>query len=428
MKIAVIGFGAAAIGFIHKIKDTDHEIHIFEKSNDVYSSSISGIRADGKLFVSSEMGGDIEIPLKLQEELVEYYISQTENREVETGKSFKSKDYYNTFYNHGFLPIAADFYHIGTDQLKQVLFNIYADFSKHKNIHFHFAKKIEQIEVQPDKKIKINDLGIFDKAIISVGRSGHKLIKYLTEKYPELIVDNKKLDLGIRYEVPNHVVDELNHEMYEFKVKYKSKTGYMVRTFCNNPSGYVVLENYGDFVTVNGHAKMREKSKNTNFAILTTVNLTQPFNDPTGYGSYIAKMSNLLAGEGKVILQTYSNFKNSKRTKNLYRVLPTLEPEKYILGDINLAFPRRIAESIIDFIDNLENVIPGVANPDNLLYAPEIKFYSNILGNNKIENLKFAGDCSGATRSIIYATAHGYLLAEEIIDNDIVKTISGVEE
>lgn len=415
MKIAVIGFGAAAIGFVHRIKDSEHEIHIFEKSDDIYSSSISGIRADGKLFVSNEMGGDIEIPLELQEKLVEYYISQTENREVETGKSFKSKDYYQTFYNQGFMPITADFYHIGTDQLKQVLYNIYTDFQTHENVKFHFKKNINDVEVLENGKIRVNNEGTFDKAVICVGRSGHKLIKIMTEKYPKLIIDNKKLDLGIRYEVPNHVVDELNKEMYEFKVKYKSKTGYMVRTFCNNPSGYVVLENYGDFVTVNGHAKMHQKSKNTNFAILTTVNLTQPFNDPTGYGSYIAKMSNLLAGEGKVILQTYSNFKNSKRTKNLYRVLPTLEESKYILGDINLAFPRRIAESIIDFIENLDNVIPGIANPDNLLYAPEIKFYSNILSNDKIENLKFAGDCSGATRSIIYATAHGYLLAEEIL-------------
>jgi len=416
MKIAVIGFGAAAIGFIHRIKDTEHEIHVFEKSKDIYSSSISGIRADGKLFVSQEMGGDIEIPVTLQEKLVEYYINQTDTKEVETGKSFKNIEQYQKFYNFGFQPVTSDFYHIGTDQLKQVLYNIYNEFSSHKNIIFHFDEKIETLDVLDNHKVKINDKGIFDKVIVSVGRSGHKLIKYITEKYPELILDNKKLDLGIRYEVPNHIVDDLNKEMYEFKVKYKSKTGYMVRTFCNNPSGYVVQENYGDFVTVNGHAKMREKSKNTNFAILTTVLLTQPFNDPISYGSYIAKMSNLLAGEGKVILQTYSHFKNSKRTKNLYRVFPTLEEDQYILGDINLAFPRRIAESIIDFIENLENVIPGIANPDNLLYAPEIKFYSNILDNERIDNLKFAGDCSGATRSIIYATAHGYLLAEKIIN------------
>jgi uncharacterized FAD-dependent dehydrogenase len=135
-----------------------------------------------------------------------------------------------------------------------------------------------------------------------------------------------------------------------------------------------------------------------------------------GYGSHIAKLSNLLAGKGKVILQTYDHFKNSKRTKNLYRVQPTLHNCKYILGDVNLAFPRRIIESIVDFIENLEKVIPGIASPDNLVYAPEIKFYSNLIDNSKLDNLKVIGDCSGQTRSIIYATAHGYLMAESFLE------------
>ncbi|PLX06323.1 MAG: dehydrogenase [Marinilabiliales bacterium] len=415
-KIAIIGFGAAAIGFIERIKNENLEIHVFEKSKDIYSSSISGIRADGKLFVSTEMGGDMYINTELQKKLVDYYISHTDSNTVETGNSFTNEEYYKQFYAKGFQPITADFYHIGTDQLKDVLYSIFEDFKKHKNVHFHFNQEITKIERKKDLVVLSNGEK-FDKVVVAVGRSGHKLVKQIISDYPEIVTDNTQVDLGIRYEVPNHVVDELNKEMYEFKIRYKSKTGYMVRTFCNNPSGYVVTENYGDFTTVNGHAKLRDKSKNTNFAILVTVKLTQPFNDPIGYGSYIAKMSNLLAGEGKVILQTYSRFKNSKRSKNLYRVFPTLEEDKFILGDVNLAFPRRIMESIIDFIEKLDEIVPGVANPDNLVYAPEIKFYSNALDNEKYNNLKFVGDCSGATRSIIYATAHGWLMAEEIIEN-----------
>ena len=414
MKIAIVGFGAAAIGFIEKMKSSNNEIHVFEKSKDIYSSSISGIRADGKLFVSSEMGGDMVVDIALQKQLVDFYISQTDNQQIETGKSFYNKEYYKQFYENGFQPITSDFYHIGTDQLKEVLYHIYENFKTHQNIHFHFDAEIKEVDFVGDK-IKLNNSEVFDKAVIAVGRSGHKLINHIIKIYPQLILDNTKVDLGIRFELPDHIVEDLNKEMYEFKVKYKTKTGYVVRTFCNNPSGFVVTENYGDFVTVNGHAKMKEKSKNTNFAILTTVTLTEPFNDPVGYGSHIAKLSNLLAGENKVILQTYNHFKNSRRTKNLYRVLPTLESDKYILGDVNLAFPRRIIESIIDFIDSLNKVIPGVANPDNLVYAPEIKFYSNTLNNDVFETLKFIGDCSGATRSIIYATAHGYLTAEKML-------------
>ena len=415
MKIAVIGFGAAAIGFIEKLKDSEHEIHVFEKSPDIYSSSISGIRADGKLFVSKEMGGDIDIDLLLQKKLVDFYINHSDNKNVERGTSFGNTDYYEKFYKKGFQPINAEFYHIGTDQLKEVLYSIYENFRNHKNIHFHFDYNVTSVE-RSNGQIKINNKEMFDKAVVAVGRSGHPLIKTILKKSPKLILDNSKVDLGIRFELPDHIVEDLNREMYEFKVRYKSRTGYIVRSFCNNPSGFVVLENYGDFTTVNGHAKLKEKSKNTNFAILVTIQLTEPFNDPVGYGSHIAKMSNLLAGQGKVILQTYQHFKDSKRSKNLYRVHPTLEKDKFILGDINLAFPRRIIESIIDFVEHLNEVIPGMANPDNLVYAPEIKFYSNKLSNDLYTDLKFIGDCSGQTRSIIYATAHGHMIAEEFMN------------
>jgi hypothetical protein len=414
MKIAIIGFGAAAIGFIEKMKGSGNEIHVFEKSKDIYSSSISGIRADGKLFVSKDMGGELDVDLELQKELVDFWISKTGNGEYETGHSFRNQDYYIQFYEKGFQPIISDFYHLGTDQLKEILFHIYEDYKSLSDVHFHFNSPVSSLEVV-DGGVKIDYNETFEKVILAVGRSGHKLVKTVISKYPKIILDSTKVDVGVRYEVPNHIVSDLNKEMYEFKVRYKSKTGYMVRTFCNNPSGYVVTENYDDFVTVNGHAKIKEKSKNTNFAILTTVQLTEPFNDPIGYGSNIAEMSNMLGGK-RVILQTYSHFKNSKRTKNLYRVEPTLASSKYILGDINLAFPRRIIESIIDFIENLNEVVPGIAQPDNLVYAPEIKFYSNTLDNDQFENLKFIGDCSGYTRSIIYATAHGHLMAEELLN------------
>jgi uncharacterized FAD-dependent dehydrogenase len=414
MKIAIIGFGAAAIGLIERIKGSGIEIHIFEKSKDIYSSSISGIRADGKLFVSREMGGDLDIDLTLQKKLVDFWIEKTGNGKFERGSSFANMDYYKMFYQKGFQPILSDFYHLGTDQLKEVLFNIYEEYKSLPDIHFNFENPVNGVELAGNK-IKLNDEGAFDKVFVAVGRSGHKLIKTIIKKYPQIVSDSTKVDIGIRFELPNHIVEDLNREMYEFKVKYKSKTGYMVRTFCNNPSGYVVTENYGDFTTVNGHAKINEKSKNTNFAILTTVQLTEPFNDPIGYGANIAELSNMLGGK-RVILQTYSHFVDSKRTKNLYRVQPTLGDSKYILGDINLAYPRRIIESIIDFIEHLDKVVPGVAHPDNLVYAPEIKFYSNALNNEVFKGLKFIGDCSGFTRSIIYATAHGYMVGGEVLE------------
>lgn len=413
MKIAIAGFGAAAIGFIERMKDSGAEIHIFEKSKDVYSSSISGIRADGKLFVSSEMGGELDIDTGLQKQMVDFWIDKTVNREVETGRSFADPSYYSRFYEKGFQPVVSDFFHLGTEQLKEVLLNLFNEYSEHQDLHFHFGEPVSEVHVEPDR-VTFNGNSSFDHALIAVGRSGHKLIGSVIKKYPDVVKESTRVDIGVRMELPDHIVSELNREMYEFKVKYKSKTGYMVRTFCNNPSGYVVIENYGDFMTVNGHSKLSDKSVNTNFAVLTTVKLTHPFNDPIGYGSHIARLTNILGGE-KVILQTYGNMVASKRTTSLYRVNPTLPEELYILGDINLAYPRRIMESMIDFIENLNTVIPGVNHKDNLVYAPEIKFYSNRMDNEKFRNLTFIGDCSGYTRSIIYATAHGWLTGEEIM-------------
>ncbi len=421
MKIALIGFGASGIGLLMNMKQSDHEIHIFERAKDIFSTSVSGIRADGKIFVSKEMGGDLDIDLAIQERVVQYYLKNTNcsDDEIEKGDSFANKTLFNEFYKSGFQPVSSKFWHIGTDELKTVLKNVFEEFSQVPHYHFHFNSEIIDIEAGEVFTIRTADQTEmkFDKVIVGVGRSGHRLVQTVIKKNPKLIMDNMQVDLGIRFELPNHIVEDLNREMYEFKLKLKTRTGYMARTFCNNPSGYVVTEQYEDFVTVNGHAKRFEKSHNTNFAILVTHQFTEPFNDPVSYGSYISKLTNILAGKDRVILQTFGNFRDSKRTKKLYRVHPTLDPNEFILGDLNLAFPRKTTESILDFIETLDKVIPGVANPDNLMYGTEVKFYSNKLSNEITPGLFFIGDCSGWTRSITYATAHGIMLADQILNN-----------
>jgi uncharacterized FAD-dependent dehydrogenase len=419
MKICVIGFGAAAIGFLDEVKDKGHEIHVLERSKDIYSSSISGIRSDGKLFVSTGMGGDISIPVEMQKEIVDFYLSKltsSETQDVKTGVSFdRSSRFFEKFYSKGFEPVNANFFHIGTDRLKDLLGRIYDEFLNHKNIKFHFGIKIDEIEMV-DQKIKVKGPEfeeLFDYVVVAVGRSGHGLIKKVTSSYPELVTSGNIVDVGIRYELPDHTVESLNEEMYEFKVRMRTKTGYMVRTFCNNPSGKVVLEEYEDFVTVNGHSNSKGSSENTNFAILCSTSFTEPFNDPIGYGTYISKLGNILAGGRKVILQTYGDFLENKRTKRIGRVSPTLYDESYILGDINLVLPRRIAISISEFMEKLGEVMPGIIYPDNLMYAVEVKFYSNKINNEKYSNLKFIGDCSGHTRSITYATCHGKIIGKK---------------
>jgi len=423
VKIGIVGFGAAAIGFINEIKNTDNDITILERSKDIFSSSISGIRSDGKIFISSSMGGDIDIPPTIQKNVVNFYIdklSEGDKKNIKSGTSFNKKSkFFDKFYSKGFEPVNADFWHIGTDQLGSVLINIFDELSSKKNINFLFNKKVTDIIAKEDSTIDVmldeNEKMNFDYVVVAAGRSGHKLVKKIAVNYPDLVLSNNIVDIGIRYELPDHLVEELNEEMYEFKVRLKTKTGYKVRTFCNNPSGFVVEEEYDDFVTVNGHSNSKVFSDNTNFAVLCSTSFTHPFNDPFGYGSYISKLANILAGGRKVLLQTYSDFLESKRTKKLGRVKPTLDDKKLSLGDINLALPRRIGISLTEFIEKLGEVVPGIAYPDNLLYAIEVKFYSNKLNNEKFKNLKFIGDCSGHTRSIVYATSHGKMIGRKLL-------------
>ncbi|BBE30808.1 hypothetical protein OSSY52_09490 [Tepiditoga spiralis] len=431
MKIAVIGFGAASIGFIKGMVDSgkieNSTIDVFERGKSIEKSGFGGLKYDGKIFVSKEMGGDLDVPLNIQREIVNYYLEKSNlakkegnkyiySNELERGLSFKDEEFYKKFYSKGFQPIKSEFYHIGTDELGNTVNNIYQSFKSHKNINFFFDKNIKKIEkdengayvVIENKKIK------YDKIIIGVGRSGHKLVNNLISNNKNLVLSNNMVDLGVRFELPNHIVEELNKKMYEFKVRLKTKTGYTVRTFCNNPSGEVTIEKYDDFVTVNGHANASYKTSNTNFAILVSHSFTNPFNDPIGYGTHMAKLSNILAGGEKVILQAYEDFKNTNRTKKLGRVEPTLNFNNYILGDLNLVFPRKTIDSIIDFMEKLNEVIPGITYADNLLYGVEVKFYGNKIDNNYFEDIKIIGDGSGWTRSITYASCHGYMVATSL--------------
>ncbi|MDN5324527.1 MAG: uncharacterized protein PWP02_237 [Thermosipho sp. (in: thermotogales)] len=414
MKIGVVGFGAASVGFLKEIENED--VTVYEANKDVFSSSISGIRADGKLFVSSEMGGDLEEILlnsELQKDIVDFYCKVADTI-PETGTQEINLDMKKDFHRFGFKLVESKFYHLGTEKLKYFLQRIYEIFLN-KGINFVFGARVIDIELDHNiVKVKYIKDGTeyieeFDRVYIAVGRSGLKLIDIISEKYPEFVIKNNTVDLGIRYELPDFVVQHLNEMLYEFKIKYQASNGLLVRTFCNNPSGYVVTEKYPNFVTVNGHSFQSKKSENTNFAILVTHTFTKPFNDPNGYGEYIVRLANILAGGRRVILQTYGDFKVGKRTKRLWNVLPTLNSDEYILGDLNLVLPHKTVKAITEFLEQLENVIPGVSNNSHLLYGIEVKFYSKKMNNNLVPNLKFIGDCSGHTRSIVHATAHGLL-------------------
>ena len=257
-----------------------------------------------------------------------------------------------------------------------------------------------------------------DNVVIAVGRKGANWLVEMCEKY-NIKTKAGIVDIGIRYELPNKIMQDINKYMYEAKFigrvgPYKDK----VRTFCQNPSGFVSAEVYDNNLTlVNGHSYKDRKSENTNLAILVSHNFTYPFNKPIEYGRNIAENLNEL-GNGNVVVQRLGDIYRGKRTweQELENnsVKPTLKSA--VAGDITYALGYRTMTAILEFIRSLDKVVEGFANPDNLLYGPEIKFYSNqvIIDENFESNVKglySIGDGGGMTRGLMMASCSGIQMA-----------------
>ncbi|MBW2515043.1 MAG: FAD-dependent oxidoreductase, partial [Deltaproteobacteria bacterium] len=225
-----------------------------------------------------------------------------------------------------------------------------------------------------------------------------------------------------RVEVHNDIMQDLCDIIYDptffiQTAKYDDET----RTFCTNAGGYVALENYADFVCVNGHAYLNQKSRNTNFAFLSKVVLTEPVTDNQAYGEAIGSLANLIGG-GHPILQRFGDLKRGRRsTWNRVRkgyIEPTLN--NVVCGDIAMALPERILTNIIEGLDKLNFVVPGVSNDETLLYAPEIKFFATQVETDnhletKIKGMYVAGDGPGVAGNIVSASATGLIPAKAIL-------------
>ncbi|MBU1634035.1 FAD-dependent oxidoreductase, partial [bacterium] len=249
---------------------------------------------------------------------------------------------------------------------------------------------------------------------------------WLREQAKKLNINNMygPIDVGVRVEFPADIYAEIAKVMYDAKFRLYTKSyDDLVRTFCTNPNGFIVKEEYDDFVLVNGHAKWNSKTNNTNFALLSRVFLTDPVEDTTKYGRDIARLATTIGG-GKPILQRLRDFVNGRRSTwdriAKSAVTPTLTD--VTPGDIAMAFPQRIVTNLMEGLSVLNHIISGLESNSTLLYAPEIKFYdtkyqvsSNLETN--VKNFFVAGDASGHSRGIIYSAVTGILAAEGVLAN-----------
>jgi len=303
-----------------------------------------------------------------------------------------------------------------------VLENLYNDLKE--KVQFFFDMPLQSVAVcGGGYEISCAD-GVYTcrDCIISVGRIGSKWMEKICNDL-EIPTKSNRVDIGVRVELPAAVFAHLTDELYESKIVYRTeKYGDKVRTFCMNPKGAVVNENTNGIITVNGHSyeDPAKQTENTNFALLVAKHFTEPFNDSNSYGESIARLSNMLGGG--VIVQRFGDLIRGRRS-NIDRiresfVTPTLNATP---GDLSLVLPKRLLDGIIEMIYALDEIAPGTANDDTLLYGVEVKFYNMDVEID--ENLKTTskglyviGDCSGVTHSLSHASASGVYAARRILE------------
>ena len=278
--------------------------------------------------------------------------------------------------------------------------------------------KVKGVKVKPTSSDEKETEILAKRIVLAVGRKGANWLEEMC-KSKKIETRLGYVDIGIRYELPDKVMEKINKLMYEGKViarpePFKDR----VRTFCQNPSGFVAAEVYDDGIAlVNGHSYKNKKSTNTNLAILVSHKFNHPFKKPIEYGLNIAKNMNAI-GNGNIIVQRLGDIHRGKRTWDYELENNSVEPtlKTAVPGDITYALGYRTVTDILEFIRKMDKVVEGFAHPDNLLYGPEIKFYSNEIIVNKnfetnIKGLYSIGDGGGLTTGLMMASASGVQMA-----------------
>ena len=274
-------------------------------------------------------------------------------------------------------------------------------------VSYEKGKKIEKIDAK--------------YVIASPGRTGAKWVQEIADKYNIEYV-SQSIEIGVRVEVRKDILEDITNIIYDPTIFIKTDTyGDEIRTFCTNPGGFVAKENYEGYICVNGHALKNIKSNNSNFAFISKVNLTHPTTNTRDYGESIAHIASVL-GAGKPIVQTLKDLRLGRRSEWHRIEKGFIEPtlKDCVAGDLALVLPHRIILNILEGLEKLDKIIPGVNNDDTLLYGPEIKFFSNeIITDNdfkiKDEYIYFIGDGAGKAGNIVTAAATGLVAARGIL-------------
>lgn len=400
----------------------------------------AGAFSDGKLSLSCEVGGNL--PDLIGEDLAQETIDYTDKIYLEFGADphiegisnpEEVKEIRKRAIKAGLKLVDCPIRHLGTEKAQDIYYSIEQYLLKN-GVEMMFGYECSNLVLQGSecKGAIIRSANGKDeqtiecqKVIVATGRRGAEWLEKLCAEH-NIAHEPGTVDIGVRVEVRNEIMEKVNEVLYESKlIGYPGPFKNKVRTFCQNPGGFVSQENYdNDLAVVNGHSYKELKSNNTNLAILVSHNFKVPFNQPIAYAQKVGELANMLAN-GHILVQRYGDIIDGKRTwqKELSQsnLKPTL-PDA-VAGDITAAIPYRAMTNIINFIEALDKVVPGFASTETLLYAPELKFYSNRVKmdehfNTSIKGLHCLGDSSGWTRGLMMASVMGVLMGREIIKEE----------
>lgn len=401
----------------------------------------AGAFSDGKLSLSHEVGGDL--PELIGENVAQAAIKRVDDAYLSFGADEhvegidnpgEVKDIRRRAIQAGLKLVDCPIRHLGTEKAQEIYGRI-EDHLCDAGVKLLFETECTDVIIEGDaatdsaacKGVRVRTRAgeefsiIAERTVVATGRRGADWLERLCGEH-DIEHAPGPVDIGVRIEMRNEIMERVNNVLYESKlIGYPNPFRNKVRTFCQNPGGFVSQENYdGGLAVVNGHSYKERKSENTNLAILCTHNFLEPFNQPIAYAKKIGELCNAL-GAGHILVQRFGDILDGKRTwqKELSRsnVRPTL-PDA-VAGDVTAALPYRTMTSIINFMLAVDEAIPGFASAETLLYAPELKFYSNRVKmdanfDTNIANLHCLGDSSGWTRGLMMASVMGCLMGERL--------------
>ena len=449
--VIIIGTGPAGIFAALEMADTGLKVLMLEKGRDISARACpihtqgtkclnckpcgilcgwggAGAYSDGKLTLTTEFGGMLDLYMEKPAlmSLIDYVDGiYLKFGATQTVYGDDNKDAVRKIQKEAAAAdlslIPARIRHLGTDKCLEIL-TLMRDHLEDK-CTIRTSDGVAKILVENGRYVGVETVrGEIFHSTYLIAAPGREGAEWFTGQAAQMGLDmiTNPVDIGVRVEVPAVVMEQITDVVYESKLVYYTKSfDDRVRTFCMNPYGVVVAENNAGLITVNGHSNAEKSSENTNFAILVSKSFTEPFKEPITYGKSIAKLANLLGGG--VIVQRLGDLKAGRRSteERIGRGMVTPTMKEATPGDLSLVLPYRHLTAIVEMLEALDKVAPGVGSRHTLLYGVEVKFYSSRLHlsqalETKIPNFFAVGDGAGVTRGLAQASVSGVIVAREI--------------